>query len=108
MSLLAKEHATNNGEGTSMYAPIAQVLTRWSENEKARLRRKFDIAYLVATESMSFLKYPVICELEKKHGLDIGVSYTNKCSGRTFVHYTAEARRQELVKKAISANFTSY
>ena len=107
MSLLAKEHAASHGQGPSTYAPIVQALTRLSDSEKARLRRKFDIAYLVATENMSFLKYPVICDLEKKHGLDIGVSYTNERSGRTFVHYIAEARRQELAKKVVSAKFYS-
>ena len=54
MSLLAKENATSHGEGPSTYAPIVQALTRLPESEKARLKRKFDIAYLVATESMSF------------------------------------------------------
>jgi len=56
---------------------------------------------------MSFLKYPVICNLEKKHGLDIGVSYTNERSGWTFVHYIPEARRQELAKKVVIAKFYS-
>ena len=107
MSLLEKEHATSHGEGPSTYAPIVQALTRLPESEKARLKRKFDIAYLVATESMSFLKCPVICELEKKHGLDIGVSYTNERSGRTFVHYIAEARRKELAEKVVGAKFYS-
>ena len=107
MSLLEKEHATSHGEGPSTYAPIVQALTRLPENEKARLKRKFDIAYLVATESMLFLKYPVICQLEKKHELDIGVSYTNECSGRPFVHYIAEARRKELAEKVVSAKFYS-
>jgi len=84
-----------------------QTLTRLSESEKARLKRKFDIAYLVATESMWFFKYPVICELEKKHGLVLDVSYTNERSGRTFIHYTAEARWQELAKKVVDAKFYS-
>ena len=41
---------------------------------------------------MSFLKYPAHCEMEKKHGVDTGSSYTNERSGRTFVHYIAEAK----------------
>jgi len=65
MSLLAKEHATSHGQGSSRYAPIVQALTRLTDSEKAKFRRKFDIAYLVATENMFFLKYPVICDLEK-------------------------------------------
>ena len=63
--------------------------------------------YCRATERMSFLKYPIICELESKHGVDIGVSYTNERSGRTFVHYIAEAKRQDLSKKVVSAKFYS-
>jgi len=104
MSLLVKEHAARHGQGPSTYAPIVQALTRLCDSEKARLRRKFEIAYLVATDNMSFL---VICDLEKKHGLDIGVSYTYECSSRTHVHYIAEARRQELAKKVVSAKFYS-
>ena len=105
MSLLTKGHAANHGKGPLTYAPIVQALTRLSESEKARLKHKFDIAYLVAKESMPFLKYPVICESEKKHGLDISVSYTNECSGRTLVHYIAEARQQELAKKVVGTKF---
>ena len=39
---------------------------------------------------MLFFKYPIICKLEIKHGVDIGVSYINERSGKTFVHYIAE------------------
>jgi len=35
------------------------------------------------------------------------VSYTNECSGRTFVHYIAQGRRQELAKKVVGAQFFS-
>ena len=38
----------------SSYAPIARALHRLSDEERARLRRKFDIAYFVATEKLSF------------------------------------------------------
>ena len=78
-----------------------------SDTEKTRLKRKFDIAYLVATEKMSFLKYPALCEMEKKHGVDIGASYTNERSGRMFVHYIAEAKRQMLVDKIANVKFYS-
>ena len=49
-----KRHAANHGKGPLTYAPIVQALTRLPESEKARLKHKFDIAYLVATESMPF------------------------------------------------------
>ena len=85
MSLLEKEHAITRGDSLSTYAPIARAIEKIPITESARLRRKFDIAYLVATEKLSYLKYPSICELEKKHGVDIGVAYTNERSGKVFV-----------------------
>ena len=42
-------------------------------------------------------KYPSICELERRHGVDIGISYVNRKAGVSFTHYIAEARRQDLV-----------
>jgi len=106
-----QDHGKNNQQRArnvtaskrTCYQPSFDVCSNCTSFNKIveRLGRKFDIAYLVATESMSFLKYPVIYELEKKRGLDIG----NECSGRTFVHYITEARRQELAKKVVSANF---
>ena len=39
-----------------------------SEDEK--LCHKFDIAYFVAIEKLSFRKYPQICELEARHGVN--------------------------------------
>jgi len=49
MTLLAKEHAIARGDGPS-YAPILQAMLTLSDTEKARLKQKFDITYLVATE----------------------------------------------------------
>ena len=34
---------------------------------------KFDIAYFVSTEQMAFRKFPKLCELELRHGVDIGL-----------------------------------
>jgi len=107
MNLLEKEHAIARGDSPSFYAPIARAIGRIPVTESARLKRKFDIAYLVATEKLSYLKYPTICALETKHGVDIGVAYTNERSGREFIHYIAEARRREIVDKVLSAKFFS-
>ena len=51
----------------------------------------------VAIEKLSFRKYPQICELEARHGVNIGSSYTNDTNARAFVHYIAEAQRQNLI-----------
>ena len=66
------ELAATSSSGPSSYAHIAQALEKLSGGEMQRLRWKFEVAYVVATEKLAFLKYPVICQLEKKHGVDIG------------------------------------
>ena len=61
-----------------------------------RLKRKFDIAYSVACEKLSFKKYTSICALEKKHGMDLGSTYLNDVVCKTFVHFIAEVEVQSL------------
>ena len=56
------------------------------------------IQIFVAIEKLSFLKYHCIYELEKYHGVDIGTSYLNEHAGRTFIHYIAEAKQQQVVQ----------
>ena len=65
MKLLEREAIVAKGDGPSTYAPIVHVIERIPISKSAMLRHKFDIAYLVATEKLSYLKYPSICKLEK-------------------------------------------
>ena len=57
MKLLEKELAIAKGDGPSTYAPIARAIEKIPIAESARLRHKFDIAYLVATEKLSYLNW---------------------------------------------------
>lgn len=43
-------------------------------NARSTLRVKFDIAQLVASQKLAFTNYPAICELESKHGVNVGLS----------------------------------
>ena len=55
------------------YSPIAKALARANINEttKAKLKRKFNVAYMIAKENLSFTKMYIniifICELEERH-----------------------------------------
>ena len=91
MMLLKKEQAQSKGLDPTSYAPIARALSRVSEEERARLKRKFDVAYFVANEKLSFKKYAGICDLEKRHGMDLGTTYMNDVACKTFIHFIAEA-----------------
>ena len=93
--------------GTASYAPIAQALCTLSDDNRKRLRHKFNITYFVATEKISFKKYSKLCELETKHGVDIGNTYTNEVAGRSFVHFVVEAKRREVVDTLSKADLFS-
>ena len=107
MNLLRKERAQAQGAPATVYAPIAQSLHTLSDEELKKVRKKFDVAYFVATEQLAFRKYPQICALEMKHGVDLGSSYLNEKSCREFVHYLAESKQQDLNTTLSKAMFFS-
>ena len=96
MSLSKKQCFESTGLGPLSYVPIAQALSKLSEDEKEKLSVKFDIAHFVATENLPFMKYPQICELEARHGVCVGAPYVNENAGKEFIHYIVESRRQEV------------
>ena len=53
---------------------------------------------------ITFLK---LCQLEAKHGVDIGTTYTNEAARRSFVHFMAETKRGELINTRTKADFFS-
>jgi hypothetical protein len=87
MALVKKEQAQSQGLGAAAYAPIARALQTLPEDDRKQLRHKFEIPYFVATEKISCKKYPKLCELEAKHGDDVGTTYTNEVAGQSFVHF---------------------
>ena len=107
MTLLKKERAVSKGQGPLSYARIAQVLHELPEDAMAKLRVKFDLAHFIATEKIAFSKYPALCELEAHHGVNVGSDYNNEHAAKTFCHYIAETRREDLAENLASAKFFS-
>ena len=107
MNLLKKQISTDKGQGATSYAPIASSLQRIAPDECRKLKVKFDIAYFVSTEQMAFRKFPKLCELELRHGVDIGSSYLHENAGKEFTHFIAEARRQEIYTTISNVPFFS-
>ena len=98
------------------YAPIAKCFSKMDVVTKERLKKKFDVCYLLVKENMAFLKYPAILELEERHGVDIGIleleerhgvdigfAYRTKDSAKIFTHYIAESQRQYFFAKEFSS-----
>ena len=72
-----------------------------------RLKVKFDIAYLMAKESIAFTKYGKLCELEARHGVKIGSSYLTNNTAKDFTHFIAESMKRGAVEEVARAKFFS-
>ena len=107
LMLLKKEQPKESDSSSSSYAPIERALSTLPDRERLQLRKKFDIAFFLAQEKLSFRKYPRLCELESRHGVEVGSSYTNEVSARIFTGYIAESKRREMAEALTEAKLFS-
>ena len=75
---------------------------------RERMEKRFDVCYLLAKEDMVFRKYPAICYLEAKHGVELGNSYQTKDSASVFIGYIALQQRNAFLSSFSKAHFFSY
>ena len=61
----------------------------------------------MAMEQISFHKFPGMCELEHRHGINIGTNYTTETSARSFTHFIALAQQKKLGIALQQAKFFS-
>ena len=69
---------------------------------KERIKRKFDISFVLAKENLAFTKYPSIYKLEQRHGVDLGQAYQGRESAQVFAHYIAQSQRREFHRNLTS------
>jgi hypothetical protein len=98
MALLRAHQAQELKKPVTSYAPIAHRLFKMEKGFEERICRKFDICYMIAKENLAFGKYPAIHNLETRHGVSLGTSYSNKARAAEFVHFIAESQRQQFVE----------
>ncbi len=82
------------------YALIAKALYTLDSRTEALLSKKFEIAYFIAKQNLSFLKMGPLCELVERlsgSGGGIGVTYRNDKACSTFVHYIAKDLQLQLL-----------
>ena len=108
MMRLRGDQAKGRNDPVSSYSPIARSLLTMDDAVKERMKKKFDISYVLAKESMPFTKFPAFHELEQRHGVDLGQAYQIRESARTFVHYIAESQRQQFYHSLSSCHFYSF
>lgn len=68
MLLLSKSKAS----GVVKYEPIARALSTLDPDSASKMKRKFEIAFMLCKERLAFTKMEAICEHDEKHGVDLG------------------------------------
>ena len=108
MRRLRTAQAKARNEPVVQYAPIARSLSMLSEVDQTRMRRKFDVCFVMAKEGIAFEKFLPLCELESRHDVELGHAYKTAPSAKVFTHYIAQAQRQQFLKVLCENNFYSF
>ena len=77
------------------------------EATRQKLKRKFQIAYMMVKENLVFKKMKPLCDLKERHGVAIGASYHNDHGCASFVDSIATDLREHLKQKLTKAKFFS-
>ena len=91
MQHLCVDNVKAESQSIATYAPISKSLLSMEASVKSKMKRKFDIFYLMAKEGMAFEKFPALHELQSHHGVSIGSTYVTLQSAKLFTHYIALA-----------------
>ena len=75
--------------------------------DEATKQRKFELAYMVAKENLSFKKMKPLWDIEEKHGVEIGASYQNDYDCASFVEAIAADLQGKLKEKMSNTKFFS-
>ena len=102
MIRLRQEQARKRQEPITAYTNIARRITVMDNATKERIKRKFDISFVLAKENLAFTKYPLIYKLEQRHGVDLGQAYQGRESAQIFAHYIAQSQRREFHRNLTS------
>ena len=108
MMKLRTEQAKTRNKSLTSYSSIARSLLVMDEAVKDRLRKKFEICYVMAKEKIAFRKYPALHALEARHGVDLGEVYKTEDSAKNFTHFIAKSQRQNFVRSLSNVNFYSF
>ena len=54
------------------------------KDAERKLKRKFELAYFLWKQNLSFTKMAPLCTLEEKHGAELGSGYKNDKACATF------------------------
>ena len=62
---------------------------------------------MIAKEKLAFTKMKPLCELEERHGIDLGQSYKKDRACSTFIEFIAREQREKLMAAISRSKFFS-
>lgn len=65
------DDAKASGGSAVLSSTIGRCLSTLDSGTRARMARKFDLCFVMAKQSIPFVKYPALLELEQLHEVDI-------------------------------------
>ena len=65
-------HRKSQSHDVTKYAPIAKTLSTLDAVSEEIIKKKFDVACLICKEQLAVTKMASLCELEEKHGVNLG------------------------------------
>ena len=91
------------------YTPIARRLAQSSMDAASttKIKQNFETAYMITKEKLAFTKIKPICELNERHGADLGSEYQNDKACATFIEFIAREQQDILLKALEQSEFFS-
>ena len=102
MTRMHSESAKARGESVVLQTPIGRSLCTLDDATRLQVAKRFDVAYVMAKESVPFAKYPSIVELEQRHGVNLGDAYNTQESAKKFTAYIARSQKHAFLSKLFS------
>jgi len=97
MAKLREEKARQSGTSVILSSDIGRCLLNLDDGTRQRMRKKFDICYVMAKQSIPFAKYPALIELESRHGVNLGPAYRTPDSAKAFTGFIATSLHQQFL-----------
>ena len=94
MVRLRADSVKASGGSVVLTSAIGRCMSTLDRDTRVRMERKFKLCFVMAKESIPFIKYPAIMQLEERHGVDLGHAYRTPDSAKSFTGFIATSQCQ--------------
>ena len=88
-------------------APMWRVLRNMNSQIQEKLTKLFNSAYFISKENLAFAKFPELCKVQMKNGLDLGETYLNDHRCKEFIQSISTVMKNDLHNQIQAGNLFS-